>query len=523
MFFFYSTAPCFFDPISSQMGETEWEGAIYSMTGEGELHLRHLEAENYCLREIIQHLSEGVILTDQDCRITVFNPAKERMEQMEAQEVLGKISWDAYSHSSKEISEHKKVFDSGTPILNAYRPHAYVGNIPIYIYYSTYPVVRNGEILGVYTISRNEAILRELLYETIEHKRLLNKKEETRPEPGRKAQGTQYTFSDMVGSSPVMKNLLREAQTIAMFNTPVLITGETGTGKEVLAQSIHNFGRERKKFVAINCAAIPENLVESVLFGTVKGAFTGSLNSSGLFREAEDGTLFLDEINSMSTVMQAKLLRALQEMSVRPVGSAKEYPIRCRLICASNEEPDVLIREKRLRSDLFYRISGFCLSLPPLRERKDDTVELAQMFIKRYDQEFGKHVSRMSLPLENWIRNGLWPGNTRELQNIIQNMMLQVEETEEELAYRHIPSYARFMQSDSQTALVQNEGKQTELPLKGDLNEILRNYQRQLLEQALRESGGNVTRAAASLGIGRQNLTARMKRLSLKKDERENE
>lgn len=490
------------------------------MTSEEKLHLKKLEEENYCLREIIQHVSEGVILTDRDCRITVFNPAKEQMEQMDAREVLGKISWDAYSHSSKEISEHQQVLDSGTPILNAYRPHAYVGEAPVYIYYSTYPVVREREILGVYTISRNETILRELLYETIEHKRLSSREETKRQELVGQAQGTHYTFSDIVGSSPAMKELIREAQTVAPLSAPVLITGETGTGKEVLAQSIHNLGRERKKFVAINCAAIPENLVESVLFGTVKGAYTGAMDSIGLFREAEDGTLFLDEINSMSTVMQAKLLRALQEMSVRPVGGMKEYPIRCRLICASNEYPEILLQEKRLRSDLFYRIAGFSLSVPPLRKRSQDAVELAQMFIKRYNKEFGKHVRRMSPQLEEWIRTNRWPGNTRELQNVIQTMMLRVEETQEEAVYENLPIYARQLRPDPREDIPSQQAGQTPVPAQGeqwDLNGLLKEYQRQLLSRALRQSGGNVTRAAASLGIGRQNLLARMKRLGVEK------
>ena len=155
---------------------------------------------------------------DRACQITVFNPAKEQMEQMKAEDVLGKISWDAYSHSSKEQSEHKRVIDTGTPILNAYRPHAYVGDIPIYIHYSTYPVIRDGETLGVYTISRNETILRELLYQTIEHKRLLNKEDVKRLELVGKAPGTHYTFSDLVGSSPAMKSLIREAQTLSLIH-----------------------------------------------------------------------------------------------------------------------------------------------------------------------------------------------------------------------------------------------------------------------------------------------------------------
>lgn len=187
-----------------------------------------LEEENQCLREIVAHVNEGIILTDQACQITIFNQAKEKMERMSAQEVLGKVSWDAYSHSSWELSEHRQVFDSDVPILNAYRPHAYVSETPIYIHYSTYPVVRQGEVIGVYTISRNEGILRELLYETIEHKRLLSREDGPHSELIGMAKGTHFTFSDMVGTSQAMKTLVREAQTVAPLHTPVLTTGETG-------------------------------------------------------------------------------------------------------------------------------------------------------------------------------------------------------------------------------------------------------------------------------------------------------
>lgn len=222
-----------------------------------------------CLESIITHVSEGVILTDQDCQITVFNPAKERMEQMQAEDVMGMISWEAYTHSNREISEHQKVSDTRKPILNAYRPHAYVNEIPVYIYYSTYPVVRDGELLGVYTISRNEEILRELLYETIEQKR--DVKSCGRPSTAKPHldPGTSFTFADFRGCSPQTKALIKEAQMVASTNASILICGETGTGKEVLAQSIHNFSQEKKTFIAINCAAIPEALLESTLFGSV--------------------------------------------------------------------------------------------------------------------------------------------------------------------------------------------------------------------------------------------------------------
>jgi len=481
------------------------------MENKKDIKINELEEQIYCLKEIISHVNEGVLLTDQNCIITEFNPAKEKMEQMNASDVLEKLSWEAYSHSSKEISEHKKVFDQGVPILNAYRPHAYVGSIPVYIHYSTYPVIKDGKVLGVFTISRNETILKELLYETIEHKRNLRGKD---VDVQRKfAKGTSFTFADIIGNSYAMKSLIRDAQTISPMDIPVFITGETGTGKEVLAQSIHNLGRENKKFVAINCAAIPENLVESVLFGTVKGAYTGAVDSDGLFREAEGGTLFLDEINSMNIAMQAKFLRALQERCVRPVGSLEEYPIKCRLISASNEHHELLIKEKRLRRDLFYRISGFCLSIPPLRKRREDILDMADLFVQQYNDKFYKNISFFSPELSQWLLEKEWLGNTRELKNVIQNIMLRVSDIAQGLTISDIPDYARL----SEPVGYSDDIASLHLTLeKGEnLSSKLDRIQEKIITEALIKHNYNITKTASELGIGRQNLSSRMKRLSI--------
>ena len=453
-------------------------------------------------------MNEGVILTDKDCRIIEFNPAKERMEHMRASDVLGTISWEAYSHSSREVSEHQRVFDTGSPILNAYRPHAYVGNIPIYIYYSTYPVIKDGKVIGVYTISRNEETLRELLYETIEEKRSASDVTQGPYTKSYKAHGTSFTFSDFVGSSVKTKELIKDAQIIAATNASVLIIGETGTGKEVLAQSIHNFGREDKRFIGVNCAAIPENLLESILFGSVHGAFTGAVDRQGLFSVAGDGTLFLDEINSMSVAMQAKLLRALQEKCVRPVGSLKEEPIRCRLICASNDSVEELLNERRLRQDLFYRISDFILTIAPLRERREDIIDLAEMFIRKYDKEFHKNVSQISPQLSVQLLNGEWRGNTRELEHVIRNLMLRVPEVNTELTVDNYPDYLGRVHM--------NEKMETKIqPAMATLPQATKTLQRQMILTALKNSGGNITRAAELLGIQRQNLRQRMARLKI--------
>lgn len=480
--------------------------------------LQQIQERLYCLEAIIDHISEGVLLTDRECRITVFNPAKEEMELMRAEDVMGKLSWDAYSHSSEEISEHKRVFDTRAPILNVYRPHAYVDDIPVYISYSTYPIIREGDVLGVFTISRNETMIKELLYETVELKRQLRKANAEPVKKTRLAKGTHFYFTDILGSSPEMAKVIRDSQSISTMETPILIIGETGTGKEVLAQSIHNLGRPDKKFVAVNCAAIPENLVETILFGCKKGAYTGAVDSVGLFEAAADGTLFLDEINSMSVNLQAKLLRTLQERAVRPVGGLQEIPIKCRLIFASNEQPEVLLKEKRLRQDLFYRMSGFRLFIPPLRDRRADIVELAQHFIQRSNREFNKNIRGMSPDLSAWLWEQEWPGNIRELEHFIQNMILHASETARELVIQDIPEYLLSPEGSS-GAPGAGRPESADYLDTTDLNGTLKRVQRDILLHNLRKYGFNVTRTAEQLGIVRQNLLKRMTRLGIRRED----
>ncbi len=482
--------------------------------------IQKLKEHILCLEAVIHNMSEGVLVTDRECRVTVYNPAKATMERMESKNIIGAISWEAYTHSNEEISEHKKVFDTAKPIINAYRPHAYVDDIPVYIYYSTYPVVQDGAVIGVYTISRNETVLRNLLYDTIEHKRQTHLESVKDSETPFLAPGTRFSFNNMVGQSKAMRSLIKDAQNIASIPTSIMISGETGTGKEVLAQSIHNFGKEGKKFLPINCAAIPEELVESILFGSVKGAYTGATDKIGLFQEAKDGTVFLDEINSISLATQAKLLRALQERCVRPVGSLKEYPIQCRLICASNEAPHVLLAEKRLRQDFFYRLSGFHLHIPALRERPEDIIDLAAMFIRNYNDTFQKNIKSMSEELIERLKSYHWPGNVRELQHVIQNMMLKVHDLDTVLGDEHYPLYIvpapllhEGVEPLQENDLDQPQGMPQTYYETCNLSATLEDIQRNIIRYRLQRNKGNLSKTARELGLHRQNLAERVRRL----------
>lgn len=256
--------------------------------------------------EILNNVNDGIIVTDYEGKIIYFNKVQESIEK-KSEDMVGKYLWNVYDYDSEEESEHRNVFRNGEPVLNKYRLMHYRDGLPRYISYNTYPIVIEDRVLGVYSVSKSEEKLHSMLSEVIDIKRKYISLEE-RGTLEKIDNGTTYSFSDIVGSSEETRKLIKEAENIALLDRNILIIGETGTGKEVYAQSIHNYGKKRTEpFVAINCGAIPENLMESILFGTVKGAYTGSVDTVGLFEKAKEGTLFLDELNSLPVYMQTKL------------------------------------------------------------------------------------------------------------------------------------------------------------------------------------------------------------------------
>src|SRR5213078_482471 len=235
-------------------------------------------------------------------------------------------------------------------------------------------------------------------------------------------------------SSPIfqyaaMKAVMRTIERIAPSDVSILITGESGTGKEVVADLIHTLStRSKGPFIKINCAALPRELIESELFGSVKGAFTGSQGDrEGLFRQAESGTLLLDELSEMPIDTQSKLLRVLQEKEVRPVGGRTSYKIDCRIIASTNRTVDEAIKEGKLREDLYYRISAITIALPPLRERREDILPLARAFLKRFAAQANRPLTDFTPEASDRLRKHDWPGNVRQLQNEVQRAVLMCE------------------------------------------------------------------------------------------------
>lgn len=460
-----------------------------------------------CLEEIVENLYDGVLLSDKDGKVVIYNKAMEDLERKSKDQMIGKYIWDAYGYSDKNKSEHMQVLKTRKPIVNRYKAHAVHNGKPVYKSYSTYPIILNNETIGVYSISKDETKLQNLLSEIVEIKR--NYFSEDTQEKDTFNNGTKFTFSDIIGSSEVMKNLIKEAQALSWLDNSILLVGDTGTGKEVFAQSIHNFGkRKQHPFIGINCSAIPENLLETILFGSVKGAYTGAMDSSGLFEEAGEGTLFLDELNTMPLNMQTKLLRALQEKSVRRVGGKETFPIKCRIISAMNEDPYELVEKGRLRQDLFYRISGYNLYIPPLNKREGDIFEISDYYVKKFNKTMNKNIIGIENSLKDIMRKYTWPGNIRELEHFIENIMVRSLDNEKYLRLDNIPDYLK--------EIIFNENNESDIKT-NDIDSAINELEKKMILESLEKNKWNVTKTAINLNISRQSLIYRMRKHNIER------
>ncbi len=312
--------------------------------------------------------------------------------------------------------------------------------------------------------------------------------------------------TEIIGKSRAISDLLEQLDKVASTRVTVLIEGETGTGKELIASALHYRSRRRERlFVAQNCAAMPENLLESELFGHKRGAFTGATDEKkGLFDIADGGTLFLDEVTEMPMSLQAKLLRVLQEGEIRPVGATHEKHVNVRIVAASNKNLEEEVRKGTFREDLYYRLKVFPLRVPPLRERREDIPLLAGHFLERYTKEIGKPVAGFAQDAMELMMSYEWPGNVRELENEVQRVVIQADPD-------------AFVTSDLLSPRVRKvEGVVSQAGVKrGTLKEMVEQVEKFFLIEALREHGNNKTSAAKALGITREGLHKKLRQLKL--------
>ena len=334
---------------------------------------------------------------------------------------------------------------------------------------------------------------------------------------------TRNSLDNIIGTSPAIQKLKETIRTVAPTSSTVLIYGESGTGKELVARAVHTCSpRAHEAFVSINCGAFPETLLESELFGYVKGAFTGAAqNKRGLFETANGGTLFLDEISEMSVAMQVKLLRVLQERTVRPVGGTEEIPIDVRLIAATNKDLDSLVAEKIFREDLYYRIKVIPIEVPPLRERRErradarepkgsDVTQLAIHFLRKYSAAAGKNIPRITADSLEKLSAYEWPGNVRQLENTIERAVAL--ETDQELQVE-LPSERQ--KARAAAAAVGGTGG-SEIPAEGlDMERYIADLERSIIQNALRQSDGVQTRAAELLKLSYRSFRHLLKKYDI--------
>ena len=320
------------------------------------------------------------------------------------------------------------------------------------------------------------------------------------------------SLENIIGNSPAITKLKETIRTIAATGSTVLIYGESGTGKELVARAVHaSSPRASEPFVSINCGAFPETLLESELFGYVKGAFTGANNNKrGLFEIAAGGTVFLDEIGEMSVAMQVKLLRVLQERSIRPVGGAQESPIDVRVIAATNRDLKQMVANHLFREDLYYRVSVIPISVPPLGERRDDIAQLAQHFLKKYSLAAQKTIGKIHPDSLSALRSYSWPGNVRQLENAIERAVAM--ETTHELNVDLEPDAPK---ARAAAAGAQN-GFATSVPAEGlDFGTYVAGIERSLIESALQQAGGVQTRAAELLKVSYRSFRHLLKKYDI--------
>jgi transcriptional regulator with PAS, ATPase and Fis domain len=308
------------------------------------------------------------------------------------------------------------------------------------------------------------------------------------------------------GSHPVMEKILSISQRVAATDSTVLLMGESGTGKELIARFIHtNSKRAGNPFIAVNCGAIPSELLESEMFGHERGAFTGAVGARmGLFQLANGGTIFLDEIGEMSTALQVKLLRVLQEREIRPVGADRTVKVDVRVIAASNRDLAVEVEKGRFREDLFYRLQVIPIIVPPLRERRSDIPLLVQHFLEKHNQQRAGQPCKISDEAMVHLWEYDWPGNVRELENLVERMVILSEDGA--IRVESLPPNIRSFISDKKIPrpTLTEEGI--------DLNQAVEEFEYRLIDEALRRTKGNKQAAARLLGLKRTTLVAKLRR-----------
>ncbi|WP_279085208.1 sigma-54 interaction domain-containing protein [Gilliamella apis] len=459
--------------------------------------------------EIFKHffdlIHQPMAIIDKEGKYIYYNQESAELDGYTMEQAIGKPMLKVYPNLKKEDSTMLQALH-GKEYQDTYQTYYnHVGKLVDY-QHTTVPLYNhNKEIIGAVEIGRNISNVRQLQDQVFRlNRKLYHNKEQPLPE--------------IVFASKKMQEVIDQTNILGSNDVPVLIVGETGTGKELFARLIHQTSQRRDKaFISLNCSALPTTLIESTLFGTVKGAFTGAENRQGYLELANGGTLFLDELNAMPLEMQSKLLRFLQEKTYWPLGGNKEQHADVRIVAAMNESPAELLKSGKMRSDLFYRLNVGLIKLPALRERQEDIPVLARYFIDKHKTDVNMVISGISEHALQQLMSAPWPGNVRMLENaIVRSMVLQNEPGELQkiiLDEELFDIYSPYPQDQLENKI--EKPSINELTGNHNLIEQVEHYEKQLIIDALNQANGKIITAAKLLNVSRTTLQYKVKKYNI--------
>lgn len=446
------------------------------------------------LEAIIHSSEEAISVVDETGKGIMINPAYTRITGLTEKDVIGK---PATVDISEGESMHMRVLKTRRPVRGAKMK---VGPHKKEVIVNVAPIIVAGKLKGSVAVIHDISEIKQLTTELQKAKQMIRNLEAT------------YTFDDIIGDSPEMMIAIEQAKIGAKTPATVLLRGESGTGKELFAHAIHNESdRRHYKFIRVNCAALSESVLESELFGYEEGAFTGAKagGKKGLFEEANHGSIFLDEIGELSLAMQAKLLRVLQEKEIVRVGGTTPIPLDVRIITATNVNLEKAVTNKKFREDLYYRLNRLPIYIPSLKERMSDLPKLVDHIIVKVNQLYGRNVKSISESALEKLKKYDWPGNIRELENVISRAIIFMDVTEEVIQYHHLPN---LTEQTKQTTTIQPNINKTKT-----LQEAMEQYEKEFIYNVYKENNFNKTKTAKQLNISVRNLYYKIKKYNLDK------
>lgn len=472
-----------------------WRGEEKKIVGEN----HDIKGLSESLEIIIPYIDEGFHMVNRKGITVYYNEKAAELDGLEIEEVIDRDILDVFPSLTRETSTLLTVMKTGKPILSKLQTFTNFKGHKITTLNSTIPVKIDGEIAGALEVSKDVTKVKELSEKILD---LQSRLYTAQTERTIGIHDPPFTVNDIIGEHPSIRSLREVILQTAKTSSSVLVYGSTGTGKELVVQAIHNASKRRHKpFIAQNCAALPANLLESILFGTVKGSFTDAEDRPGLFQLCDGGTIFLDEIHSMPPQLQAKLLRVLEEGIVTRIGDTTSVKVDVRVMAALNINPWEAVKKNYLRQDLFYRLNVVAIRVPDLKERMSDIPILSSHFIKKYNKKLNMNVKKIAPKTQEIFMNFSWPGNVRELENTIERAMNIIDG--DTILPRHIPIHIRNAARENSDL--------NHVPLR----KILEDKEKEIIEKVIISVDGNISEAARILDLPRQTLQYKLKKLNI--------